>query len=141
MLNRASSTRIASSTVGISGTSISSTFDGRCVKTIVLISPIRAAIRAAARAETAASRLAAKKIAPRTSTGRPNRSWNQNASRLWMMNPPAKASSANSAARRPTMPLDRWRPNRRAIDVSTGGTSTAGETNRTTGTMASPMRA
>ena len=48
MLNLASSTRTASSTVGISGTSISSTFDGRCVKTIVLISPIRAAIRAAA---------------------------------------------------------------------------------------------
>ena len=42
MLKRASSTPIASGSVGISGTSISSTFDGMCVKTIVLISPKRA---------------------------------------------------------------------------------------------------
>ena len=62
-LKRSSSTAIASGRVGMSGTRISSTFDGRWVKTIVLISPIRAAIRAADSDETAASRLAPKKIA------------------------------------------------------------------------------
>ena len=58
-----------------------------------------------------------------------------------MISPPPKASSANSAASRPTMPFDRCSPNRRAIDVSTGGTSTAGETDRTIGTIASPTTA
>ena len=57
---------IASGSVGISGTRMSSTFDGMCVKTIVLMRPIRAAIRAADRDDTAARRFAPKKITPRT---------------------------------------------------------------------------
>src|SRR5512135_1660415 len=40
MLNRRSNRVIASGSVGISGTSISSTLEGTCVKTIVLIRPI-----------------------------------------------------------------------------------------------------
>ena len=48
-LKRSSSTPIASGRFGISGTRISSRFDGRWVKTIVLTRPIRAAIRAADR--------------------------------------------------------------------------------------------
>ena len=52
---------------------MSSTFDGRWVKTIVLMSPIRAAMRAADSDDTAASRLAAKKIAPSVAGPTPNR--------------------------------------------------------------------
>ena len=49
----------------MNGTRISSTFDGKWVKTIVLTRPMRLARRAADSDETAASRFAAKKIAPR----------------------------------------------------------------------------
>ena len=63
---RASSTATASGSVGMSGTRISSTFDGRWVKTIVRIRPMRAAIRAAASAEMPASRFAPKRAAPMT---------------------------------------------------------------------------
>ena len=104
----------------------------------MLMSPIRAAIRAAASADTAASRFAPKKMAPSASAGSPNRWWNQNASRLWMIRPPPKASSANSADNRPTTPRDLWSPNCRAIDVSAGGTSTALDTARTIGMRTSP---
>src|SRR5215212_938753 len=76
-VNRSSSTAIASWRVGISGTMNRSTFDGRWVKTIVLMSPNLAAIRAADRDETAASRFAAKKIAPSTAGSTPNCRWNQ----------------------------------------------------------------
>ena len=104
------------------------------MKTIVLMSPMRAAIRAAASADTAARMLAPKKIAPRTGSGSPNRSWNQNASRLWTISPPPKASSANSAASRSDdAPATGAARAAGAIDVSTGGTSTAGETVRTIG--------
>src|SRR5690242_330164 len=51
MLNRASSTRIASARVGISGTSSSRMLDGRCVKTIVSTRPNRAARRDASSAD------------------------------------------------------------------------------------------
>ena len=61
----------------MSGTRISSTFDGRWVKTIVLMSPIRAAIRAADRLETAASRFAPKKISPSNPGSTPYCRWNQ----------------------------------------------------------------
>ena len=94
----------------MSGTRISSTFDGRWVKTIVLISPIRAAIRAADSDETAASRFAPKKIAPRIAGSTPNRRWNQYAMRLCGTKPPPNASSANSADSRATIPRDRPRP-------------------------------
>ena len=61
----------------MNGTRISSTFEGRWVKTIVRIRPIRAAIRAAARAEMPASMLAAKRAAPMTPGSAPKRRWNQ----------------------------------------------------------------
>ena len=61
----------------MSGTRISRTFDGRCVKTIVFTRPIRAAIRDADSDETAASRFAKKKIVPRTAGSTPNLRWNQ----------------------------------------------------------------
>ena len=63
---RASRTATASGSVGISGTRMSSTLDGRWVNTIVLMRPNRAAMRAADSDDTAASRFAAKKISPRT---------------------------------------------------------------------------
>ena len=47
MLNRSRKTPIAKDKLGIRGTSMSRTLDGRCVNTIVLTSPIRAATRAA----------------------------------------------------------------------------------------------
>ena len=52
-------------------------FEGRWVKTIVLISPKRAAIRAAAEVDTAASRFAAKKIGPSAAGSTPNWTVNQ----------------------------------------------------------------
>ena len=56
---------------------MSRTFDGMWVKTIVLMSPNRAAIRAADSDETAARRFAAKKIAPSCAGSAPNWTWNQ----------------------------------------------------------------
>ena len=53
------------------GTRMSSTFDGRWVKTIVLSKPIRAAIGAARSDETAASRFAPKKISPSVAESTP----------------------------------------------------------------------
>src|ERR1035437_8868757 len=61
MLNRNSSIRMARGRVGMNGTRISSTLEGRCVKTIVLISPIRDASHDADRALMAARMLAPKK--------------------------------------------------------------------------------
>src|SRR6478609_4788461 len=55
-LNRSSRTAIASGSVGISGTRINRMFEGRWVKTIVLMRPNRAAIRAADSDDTAARR-------------------------------------------------------------------------------------
>ena len=76
-LNRSSRTAIASGSVGISGTRISRMFEGRWVKTIVLMRPNRAAIRAADSDDTAARRLAPKKIAPSSAGSTPNWRWNQ----------------------------------------------------------------
>src|SRR6266436_400367 len=86
-LNRRRSTVIARGRFGISGTRISSRFDGRWVKTIVSTRPILAAIREAESDDTAARRFAPKKIPPRIAGSTPNRRWNQYAMRLWGMNP------------------------------------------------------
>ena len=64
--NRTRSTATARVAVGISGTSSRSTFEGRWVKTIVLIKPNRRASAAAPSADAAASRLATKKMLPST---------------------------------------------------------------------------
>src|SRR3954468_3444939 len=76
-LNRSSRTSTARGGGGIGGRRISRMFDGRWVNTIVSMRPIRRAIRAADSDDTAASRLAAKKIAPRTAGSTPNWRWNQ----------------------------------------------------------------
>ena len=65
MLKRNRNTAIASGRFGISGTRMSSTFEGRCVNTIVFTSPILRATHAATSADTPAKRLAPKKIPPR----------------------------------------------------------------------------
>src|SRR5579872_5986323 len=70
MQKRTSRTATASVTFGIKGTRISSTFDGRCVKTIVLISPNRFARLDAPIAEAAASRLATKNMLPSSAGSR-----------------------------------------------------------------------
>ena len=67
---------MASSTVGMRGTSMSKTFEGMCVKTIVLSKPKRLAMRAAERAEMPARMLAAKKMVPTPRGQRP----------IWCMN-------------------------------------------------------
>jgi hypothetical protein len=76
-LNRRSRTAIASGRLGMIGTRMRSTFDGRCVNTMVFTSPIRAAIRDADSDDTAASMFAPKKIPPRTAGSTPKRRWNQ----------------------------------------------------------------
>ena len=77
MLMRARNTSTASQAVGISGTSISSTLDGRWVKTMVFNRPMRAAIHPAARNESAESRPAQKKTTPSHSVESPQRTLNQ----------------------------------------------------------------
>src|SRR5439155_21190826 len=52
MLIRARKTAAASAPLGIRGTRTSRAFEGRCVKTIVLIRPMRPASQPAARSET-----------------------------------------------------------------------------------------
>ena len=64
MLNRTSSTRTASDSVGMSGTRMSRMLEGRCVATMVLIRPKRAASRDARSAESPAKMFAQKKMAP-----------------------------------------------------------------------------
>ena len=73
MLNRSRSRSVASGRVGITGISISSTLDGRCVTTIVLIRPIRFARRDAASADRPASTFAAKNSVPSVFGSTPNR--------------------------------------------------------------------
>jgi len=58
MLNRTRSTTAADHNDGISGTRISRMFEGRCVNTIVLIRPMRAASRDASSAENPAKMFA-----------------------------------------------------------------------------------
>ncbi len=118
-LYRSSRTRIASGSVGMIGTRISSTFDGRWVNTIVLMRPNRAAIRAADKDDTAASRFAPKKIAPRTAGSTPNWTWNQYAIRLCGMKPPPKASMENRTDSRRTIFFDLCRPSLRRMPSST----------------------
>ena len=64
MLNRKSKSPMARGRVGINGTRINRIFDGMCVKTIVLISPILFAMRTASNAEMPARIFAPKKILP-----------------------------------------------------------------------------
>ena len=73
MLKRRSSRSVASVTFGISGTRISRMFDGRCVATIVLSRPKRAASRAATSADTPARMFAEKKRTPSVSASTPYR--------------------------------------------------------------------
>ena len=77
ILKRSNRTAIASGAVDISGTSINKMFDGTCVKTIVLIRPIRLAMRAALSAESPARMFAPKKMLPMMALSSPNRTKNQ----------------------------------------------------------------
>jgi len=73
MLKRRSITKIARERFGISGTRMSRTLDGRCVNTIVLISPNFEANRDATNAETPAKTFAPKKIPPSVAGFTPKR--------------------------------------------------------------------
>jgi hypothetical protein len=118
---RASNTAAASGKVGMNGTSSNSTLDGRCVNTIVLSKPMRAATRSASKNEIAASRFAAKSSGPIVCGPTPKRSVNQYAMNAWTTNPPANASTAKSAASRSTMPGIRRRGSGGAPDRWTSG--------------------
>lgn len=72
----------------------SRTFEGRCVKTMVLSRPKRRASGTAARNESAVS-------------GTPKRRWKKSAIRLCTTRPPARASTLKSAVSRHTMPRER----------------------------------
>src|SRR2546428_11130031 len=115
--------------VGISGTSASSTFEGRCVNTIVFNSPIRRAIQLAPNSESAERTLAAKKNGPSCSAPNPQRRWNQYETMLVETNPPANASRPNSAERPATRPADRPTPEKR-LTPSTLASSTRSERRR-----------
>ena len=83
---------------GPTGTRASSTFDGRCVKTIVFSRPMRSASQPAAIDEPAWSRPTPKKTRPITSAVAPKRRPNQKTMNDCTMNPPANASSAKRPA-------------------------------------------
>jgi len=104
--NRRSNRATALPSVGMNGTATRSTFDGRCVNTIVFKSPNRAPRRAAATEEAACNKPAAKKMRPSTSTLAPNFRWNQNTRNVCTMNPPPNESNANSAASLLIVPPD-----------------------------------
>src|SRR5713226_8519405 len=88
---------MANGSVGMNGTSSSSTLDGRWVNTMGLIRPNRRARRTATRYEPADSTPVQKKIVPAVATDRSKR-WNShNASRDWTTKPPPSESSAKSA--------------------------------------------
>src|SRR5437762_2610944 len=91
--NRASSTAIADHELGISGTSISRIFDGKCVNTIVLISPNQFDSRAATSPENPAKKFVKKKIDPSCDSDNPNFKWNHSATILSITNPPPNAST------------------------------------------------
>src|SRR5260370_14469215 len=82
---------------GLNGTSNSRTLLGRCVKTIVLTSPMRFAIRGATSNEAACAIAMAANDGPRTLAPAPKRTCSQYATTGWTMNPPPKASSAKRA--------------------------------------------
>ena len=118
--------------------------DGRCVKTIVLMRPKRAAMRAAESDDTAASRFAAKKITPSQPGSTPNWMWNQYAIRLCGTNPPPKASSENNSDRRRTMPFERPSPSRRrmpSVAATFGGASMPGPSREKPIAIAAPNSA
>jgi hypothetical protein len=77
MLNRKKRITTAKGKLGMSGTSKRRMFDGKCVNTIVLTSPILEANRDAMSAEIPASRFAMKKIAPKVAGFTPNLRKNQ----------------------------------------------------------------
>src|SRR6266850_1159938 len=108
--NRASSTAMADHELGITGTSISKIFDGKCVNTIVLISPNRFASRAATSPEKPPKKFVKKKIVPSCDSDNPNFKWNHNATMLSITNPPPNASSANNPASLATNPPDSPQP-------------------------------
>src|SRR5688572_8308677 len=95
---RASRHAIAQPSVGMNGTRIRNTLDGRCVNTIVFTKPIRRAIRTATRYENEASTPAQKKMVPATAV----ESWNLSKSHSTTIEsstrPPAKESRLKSAA-------------------------------------------
>src|SRR3954451_17684222 len=93
---RASRRAIALPKVGANGTRINSTFEGRCVKTIVLSKPARAAIRGAITEDAAWSRPAAKITVDISSWLGPDVLENQNTMNTLITKPPANASTANS---------------------------------------------
>src|SRR6185437_13824635 len=98
--NRLRNTRqaTASGNVGAHAARIRKTLDGRCVNTIVLTKPKRAASRAVTKYENAAHRPVTKKITPAVPGERPKR-WNSHsASSAFTTKPPPKASTENKAA-------------------------------------------
>ena len=77
MLKRNSRTRVASERLGISGTRMSRMFEGRWVKTMVLIRPKRDAMRDARSDDIPAKIFAQKKMTPSVPGSTPKRKKNQ----------------------------------------------------------------
>ena len=73
MLKRTRRTKTASERLGISGTMMSNTLEGRCVTTMVLMRPKREARRDANNAEIPAKIFAQKKMTPSVPGFTPNR--------------------------------------------------------------------
>src|SRR6267142_7139271 len=125
MLNRRRRTSTASLRFGISGTRIRRTLEGRCVKTIVRISPMHDASREARRADIPAKTFAQKKIAPSAAGLTPNRRKNQYAAKLCTTNPPANESRANRLESLSTTCRDRVIPKAFATVVGDAAPSAA----------------
>ena len=107
VLRRSRYSATASHAAGASGTSISSTLDGRWVTTIVFNNPIRVASGPTPRNDRPATTFAAKNMTARTSGDKPHRRWNQYATSDCTTSPPANASMPNSTESLATVAFDR----------------------------------
>ena len=131
---------IARDAVGASGTSSRSTFDGRCVNTIVLSRPKRSASQPAARSESPERIPTQKKMTARSEICRPHRRKNQYATIDCTTRPPANASRPKSADSFTTTPVLRWMPRKRR-SPSTLASSTLSDSVRKITRFAIPMSA
>lgn len=108
--------------VGINGTHISNTLEGRCVQTIVFIRPIRLASGTVARAEIPERRFAPKKRPPRSASETPIFSWHHQAIKLCTQKPPPKESRAKRALSFITVGRASPKPSRRCKNGSSTDT-------------------
>src|SRR5713226_8767019 len=110
MLIRARYSATASHETGASGTRMSSTCDGKWVKTIVFSRPMRSASQPATSNDSPDSTPTQKKSTASVVASNPQRKKNQYETNDWTTKPPANASRPKRTDSLPTVPAERWIP-------------------------------